>query len=62
MKIICIDNFDSESVSDTLIASDLTEKEAIAKAAELNKKYGGDYSPLYYKAVLDDYKLYTFEP
>lgn len=62
MKIICIDNFDREIVSDRLIAENVPDHYAEGIAEHLNEKYSGTTSPVYFKAVPDDYKLYTFEP
>lgn len=63
MKIICKDNFDRETTSEWLIASNI-ESEDFAKtmAKALNDKYGSEYSSFYAAVVPDDYALYRFEP
>ena len=62
MKIIRIDNFDRESVSDVLVAKGLTKYYAELIVKLLNDKSSGDYAPNFYRAVEDTYKLYVFEP
>lgn len=59
MKVIAISNLTDERVSDELIASGLTEEEAVRMAQKLNKKISDDYS---YIVRSDDYELYTYEP
>lgn len=63
MKIICKDNFDRDSISDRLVCSEIKSHvyaDFIADA--LNKRFGGESSPEYFKAVQDDYKLYVYNP
>lgn len=62
MKIIQVDNFDRDSVSDVLIAENVNETLSGHIVNFLNEKYSGENSPNWYKAVADDYKLYEFEP
>ena len=62
MKIICIDNFDNEAVSDGLIATGLDQYMGKQIVVFLNEKFSGDYAPNYFKLVDDDYELFTFEP
>jgi len=61
MKVIAISNFDNDTVSDRLIAENLSEEEAKKLAAEKNAKCG-KYSTYYYQAVADNHKLYIWEP
>lgn len=62
MKIIRVDNFNRESVSDSLVAENVSEYYAKIVVKLLNEKLSGCTSPNYYRAVEDDYKLYKFEP
>lgn len=62
MKIIQIDNFNRDTVSDNLIAENVSEFYAKAIVEFLNEKYSGETSPPFYIYRPDDYKLYTFEP
>ncbi len=63
MKIIGVDNFDRETIDDTLICENLTEQKATFIVRALNIVYcKGDNSPRYYKAVEDDHKLRSFQP
>ena len=62
MKIVCKDNFDSETVSDMLVASDLNEYFGKLILEFLLDKHTSDYGPDYYQLVPDDYELYTYEP
>ena len=61
MKVIAVDNFNSESVSDILIAENLTLEQAVYIVNARNSG-GGNYTSWYYRAVEDDYKLYVFQP
>lgn len=61
MKVICIDNFNREHISDTLFRDNLSEQEAMDIAKEQNRKQG-EFGDKYFRAVGDDYKLYRFEP
>jgi hypothetical protein len=62
MKIICVDNFDREAYSDSLICTNICKIYGEYLVNCLNNKYGGEQSPDYFKLVEDDYKLYKFEP
>lgn len=67
-KVIATDNFDRPTISDRLISSTIggkpmNMKEAIRFAKSLNDNAPkGDNSPWYYKAVKDDYILYSYNP
>ena len=59
MKIIAIDNFGRDEVSDKLIAENVIPHYAYLIVNKLNEDlYEG--SPYFYKAVDNDYKLYKF--
>ena len=62
MKIIKVDNFARDHISDTLVAENVSEWWAKSIVELLNDKYSGDHSPDYFRAVPDDHKLYEFEP
>lgn len=62
MKIIAVSNFDNESVSDELVAENVTEYYAKRIVDFLNGKFSGTTALYYYRAVSDDHKLYKFEP
>lgn len=62
MKIIKVDNFNRETISDVLIADNVQNSYASVITEFLNKKYGGNDLPDFFRAVEDDYKLYKFEP
>jgi hypothetical protein len=62
MKIIGVDNFNMDNVSDQLIAEHVNEFYGNAIIEFLNKKYVGDNSSIYFKLVEDNYKLYVWEP
>lgn len=61
MKIIAKDNFDRENISEFVVATEVNKYYANLIAKLLNNR-GSDDQPYFYKAVPDDYKLYTFEP
>lgn len=59
MKVIAIDNFGRDYVSDVLIGENLSELDANLLASDKNQEYGdSDNAPYYYKVVEDDYKLH----
>jgi hypothetical protein len=62
MKIIKVDNFNRESISDVLIATSVSEYYADIIVRMLNKILGGTHAIAFYRAVEDDYKLYEFIP
>ena len=63
MKIIMVDNFDRDSISDVLIADNVNKFYADYIAEALNKKFSpGDYAQSFFKPVDNDYKLYEFMP
>lgn len=55
MKVIRVDNYNRESIADSLIEEGLSEDQARAKAAELNDSLR-DHN-WFYRAVADDYRL-----
>ena len=62
MKIICVDNFNREHVSDSLVAESVSifYGEKIVKF--LNKTFSGDGAIDYFRLVKDDTKIYKFKP
>ena len=60
MKIILIDNFNRESVSDILIAENAQPHYANLIIEKLNQDLHND-SPYFYKTVKNEYKLYEFQ-
>ena len=61
MKIIGVDNYDRETVSDDLIAENVNPWNAKRIVDLLNEKESED-SNWFFKAVPDDHKLFKFEP
>lgn len=61
MKVVAVDNFDTELIDDILIKDNLTKEEADKIVKEHNDKMH-EHSARYYRAVEDNYKLYKFEP
>lgn len=61
MKIVKKDNFARESVSDSLIAENVSEYygEIIVKC--LNEKLGGRYSSDFFSLEQNDYKLFEVD-
>ena len=63
MKIIAVDNYGRDNISDRLIAEGIDNKEyARVMCASLNKEYSGEHSYNWFKVVPDDYTLYEFKP
>lgn len=60
-KIIIVDNYGRDNISDRLHSEGHTEDEAIALATDFNAR-AGELSSSYYVVKPDDYKLYVWEP
>lgn len=61
MKIICVNNFAREDISDELICENVNKYYAEDIVNFLNKKFSGESAPDFFKAVDDNYKLYVYE-
>lgn len=61
MKIIRVDNFSRDSVSDLLVAVDV-HKYYGSVIVELLNKRAGENGSHYFKVVPDDYVLYEYDP
>lgn len=61
MKVICTDNFNTETRSDSIVCENVTDYYA-NKIADLLNADAPDDSRNYYIAVSDDHKLFKFEP
>jgi len=62
MKIIRKDNFDRDTVSEHLIAENVSPFYGRIIVEALNEELSGDNAPDYFKLVPDSHKLYTYEP
>jgi len=64
MKIIAIDNFSREHVSDLLVAENIQNTEFAQTMCEaLNKKFcNHDHAPRFFEVKPDAHVLYVFEP
>lgn len=62
MKIICVDNFNREYISDRLVGEGLNDLEGQIAVDALNAKFSGKQSSVYYELVPDDYELFIFKP
>lgn len=62
MKIIGVDNFDRDYVSDILVCEKIHESYATAVCEALNEKFGGPYATRFFKVVNDDHELYEGKP
>jgi hypothetical protein len=62
MKIIRVDNFNRDHISDTLVATGVSNYYAEVITEMLNRILGGIHSSAFYRAVEDDHKLYEFAP
>lgn len=61
MKIIRVDNFNRETVSDLLVCENISQHYGEIIVGLLNNKESNE-SPNFFKLVQDDYKLYNFQP
>ena len=55
-KLILVDNYNREYVADRLLEDNITEAEAIVKAAEYNKN--NPHGDWFANVVVDEYKLW----
>ena len=62
MKIICVNNFDRESINDRLIAENVPAFYANFLCEKLNECYSSSYSGNYFRVEPDDYKLHIYDP
>jgi hypothetical protein len=62
MKIICVDNFDHEIVSDYLVCENINMYYGECVVEYLNNKFSGEHLSSFYRLVPDNYKLFVFEP
>ena len=60
MKIIQVDNYGRETISDILIAENVNLMNGKEITEFLNKKYSGVDSSIYFRLVKDDYKLFVY--
>ena len=61
-KIIGVDNFDRECVSDTLVCDSINKYWGDKIVEFMNKAVGGVNAQTYYKLVPQGHKLFVFEP
>jgi len=62
MKIIQVDNFDREAISDELIAENVPYFWGVRITNWLNETFSGETSPDYFRLVPDNYVLYKWSP
>jgi hypothetical protein len=61
MKIILVDNFDRENISDVLIAENVDSVYG-KKIVDLLNEKESPHSENFFRLVDDDYKLHKFQP
>lgn len=62
MKIIKVDNFDRDNISDQLIADNVVDFYGQHMVEELNNQFSDDHAQIFFRLVDDDYELYEFKP
>lgn len=62
MKVIAVDNFDRDGVSDILVCENVNEFYGKFIVERLNERFSGDDSNVFYKLVDGNYKLYEWHP
>ncbi len=62
MKVIAVDNFNREYVSDFLIKENVTKEDGEKIVGDYYNNKISEYSSWFYKLVEDDYKLHVFNP
>lgn len=58
MKIVKIDNFNTELIDDVLIAENVNKNYVDVIVNTLNDKYSGEQSSDYFISTKDDYELF----
>lgn len=61
MKIVGVDNFNRDNVSDFLVCENVDEYWAEIICEELNNKLSGETSREFFMVKEDDYKLYEVD-
>jgi hypothetical protein len=61
MKIICVDNYDRDTVDDVLVCENVNEYYGKIIVGLLNDKLSGEHSSGFYKLIDDDHKLYKYD-
>lgn len=61
MKIVIVDNFNRDYVSDRLLCENIHEHYGKAVVDFLNQQFSSNSSQDYFALRPDDYKLFTFE-
>ena len=61
-KVVCISNFDKDTVSDELLCENLSLDTANMITNAMNKCYSSSTSTYYYVVKPQEYVLYTWEP
>lgn len=61
-KIIGVDNFDRDNVSDILLCENMTESWANEICKLVNDKHSNDNASRFYKVVPMSHVLYVWEP
>jgi hypothetical protein len=62
MKIIAVDNFGNEGVSDFVVAEKVWDFYAKYITDKLNERYSAEDASLFFRCVPNDHKLYEFKP
>lgn len=62
MKIIGVDNFNRDTVSDVLVAENVCDVYVAEIIAFLNARFSGENAAYYFKAIDDDRPLYVWKP
>ena len=62
MKVIKIDNFNRDNVSDVLICENVKKYIGEFFVKSLNEAFSSGNSPDFFRLVPDDYKLYEWKP
>lgn len=62
MKVVAVDNYARDTVSDKLIKENVSEEEGKAICKEHNDKLNDTGSERWYILKADNYELYKFDP
>lgn len=60
-KVIKVDNFNRDTVDDVLICENVSQLYGDYIVSDLNNRFSGEHSDVYFRLVPNDYKLHKYD-